>query len=166
MLSQLSQGCLSRRPDLFYAELGNQLAQIGMQTGQGPSIETLQSIRQQACERPMRVCQQGMAFRRGMEMHNPAVVLVTCAADQAFFHQRPHQVAGSGLVDVHGVGQCPDLGAGMARHDAQRPQLRTAQTRLGLDTLEVRFDGVEHHTKLPQDNGSLRGERHRIGLGI
>jgi hypothetical protein len=69
---------------------------------------------------------------------------------QAGRGHRLHEIAGRGLVDVHGPGEATHADVGLAMHDAQRPQLGAADAGPLLHLLEVRLDSIEHRAELAQ----------------
>jgi len=60
-------------------------------------------------------------------------------------------------VNVHHLGQIVHAEPRLAVHRMQRPDLRTANAHLLFHLLKVRFDRVEHHPELPQNQGGVGG---------
>lgn len=140
---------------IFHLKYGNQNGQILAQTLQCRRIQLTQCVRQHASKRPRRLRQQDSSRFRDMQVHHPTIPLITRGANQALLAQGTHQIAGRRLVYVHRTSQCTDLGSWLARHNAQRPQLRPAQSRMRLNTLKMRFDSVEHNAELTQNSSGL-----------
>lgn len=150
-------------PCLVGIERGDELAQIGIQPRQRLCIQGGQRLWQYARVGAGGVSDHAIAGRQDTQLHGAPVRAFAYRGDQLPFHQRPDQVAGCRLVNIHCTRQLIDTDARSRLDDVQRPQLGTADAGLLLDLLEVGLDGVEHHTKAAQnarrrlDEVGLRG---------
>ena len=72
-------------------------------------------------------------------------------ADQLFAQQKPDQVTGGGLMNVHALCQSADSDARMIPDHVQGPDLCATQTNPSFDFLKMASHGVKYHAKAAQN---------------
>ncbi len=135
---------------LAHSQYAHELCQVGFQPIQRRGIQPGQGLRQDAVERPRCTLQDLVPGGQHGELHGAPVRAIAPHGDQAPFGQHPDQIAGRGLVDIHGTRQVVDPDTIARLDDAQGPQLGASQASLPFDLLKMGLDGIEYLPELAQ----------------
>lgn len=138
----------------------DQLFQVPIQAGQRSRIKTRQGLGKHTGEWAGRRAQDFFAPGPNPQGHDAAVIATLDGTDQFQLDQRLDQVAGGGLVHVHGHGQVVDPNSRSGVDHTQRPELRPSNAGIAFNLPKVGLDGVEDHAKTAQD---MHGPGH-VGL--